>query len=244
MLRLHRAKHNVSRQCPTRCYSAGSPRTPSIKEDRTNSFVSFDSDAKSTLPDPQSLINAGLENFLNYKRAFRRTGLAVKDNISTAAFPTTCASHALEGYTSPYEATVVSLLRQRGMAVVGKTNMDEFGMGSHSTHSHSGPVIQRFVDARGEEVEYSAGGSSGGSALAVQKYLASVALGTDTGGSVRLPAAWCGVVGFKPSYGLVSRWGVVDYANSFDTVGFLGRTVHSVAKMFSMCSAALHEEVG
>lgn len=107
-------------------------------------------------------------------------------------------------------------LHKNGVAIVGKTNLDEFGMGSHSTNSYFGPVqnVPPF-DRR------SAGGSSGGSAVAIANRLAGLALGTDTGGSVRLPAAYTGVVGFKPSYGLVSRWGVVPYANSLDTVGIL-----------------------
>ncbi|KAL2269559.1 hypothetical protein VTJ83DRAFT_1743 [Remersonia thermophila] len=158
--------------------------------------------------------------------------LAVKDNIATASFPTTCASPFLIDYRSPYEATIVSQLRARGARLVGTTNMDEFGMGSHSTHSVFGPVAQ---DPEGDapipadtSSLLSAGGSSGGSAVAVAKGEADVALGTDTGGSVRLPAAYCAVVGFKPSYGMISRFGVVPYANSLDTVGFLAREVSRI----------------
>lgn len=145
---------------------------------------------------------------------------AIKDNIATRGSPTTCASAALKGYESPVEATIVTQLRARGGVPVGKTNMDEFGMGSHSANSAAGPVLNpNFSEPR------SAGGSSGGSAVAVRLGEADVALGTDTGGSVRLPAAYTGVVGYKPSYGMVSRWGVVPYANSLDTVGFLAREV-------------------
>ncbi|KAF1837035.1 glutamyl-tRNA amidotransferas-like protein [Decorospora gaudefroyi] len=154
--------------------------------------------------------------------------IAIKDNICTKDLKTTASSGILKDFVSPYDATVVKLLQDDGAVVVGKTNMDEFGMGSHSTHSHFGPVkLQRY---EGEEV--SAGGSSGGSALAVATSQCWAALGTDTGGSVRLPAAYTGIVGFKPSYGLLSRWGVIAYANSLDTVGILGKNVKDVEAIF------------
>ncbi|KAL2754017.1 hypothetical protein ACRALDRAFT_2048579 [Sodiomyces alcalophilus JCM 7366] len=153
--------------------------------------------------------------------------LAVKDNIATKDLPTTCASSILAGYSSPFDATIVRQLRDRGAVVVGKTNMDEFGMGSHSTHSSHGPVLNPLADAH----PTSAGGSSGGSAVAVRVGDADIALGTDTGGSIRLPAAYCGVVGYKPSYGMLSRWGVVPYANSLDTVGLFARDVTTIEKL-------------
>jgi aspartyl-tRNA(Asn)/glutamyl-tRNA(Gln) amidotransferase subunit A len=140
--------------------------------------------------------------------------VAVKDNIATTDSPTTCASGFLKHYVSPLEASVVRQLRGNGYAPEEKTNMDEFGMGSHSTHSYFGPVSNRTL-----AIYRSAGGSSGGSAVAVAIRARDFALGTDTGGSVRLPAAYTGVVGFKPSYGRISRWGVIPYANSLDTVG-------------------------
>lgn len=114
-------------------------------------------------------------------------------------------------------------LRDRGAILVGKTNMDEFGMGSHSIHSAHGPVLNPRSDTA-----TSAGGSSGGSAVAVQLGDADVAVGTDTGGSIRLPAAYCGVVGYKPSYAMLSRWGVVPYANSLDTVGLFAKSVAAI----------------
>jgi aspartyl-tRNA(Asn)/glutamyl-tRNA(Gln) amidotransferase subunit A len=155
--------------------------------------------------------------------------IAIKDNICTRDLKTTASSRILRDFTSPYDATVVKLLQHAGAVVVGKTNMDEFGMGSHSTHSHVGPVkMQRNTTS----AERSAGGSSGGSALAVASAQCWAALGTDTGGSVRLPAAYTGVVGFKPSYGLLSRWGVIAYANSLDTVGILGKNVGDVGAVF------------
>ncbi|KAF2712609.1 amidase-domain-containing protein [Pleomassaria siparia CBS 279.74] len=154
--------------------------------------------------------------------------IAIKDNICTTEFPTTASSAILKDFKSPYDATVVKQLRDAGAIITGKTNMDEFGMGSHSTHSIFGPVrLSRFP---GEIM--SAGGSSGGSAAAVASGQCWAALGTDTGGSVRLPAAYTNVVGFKPSYGLLSRWGVIDYANSLDTVGILARDVESVESVF------------
>lgn len=155
--------------------------------------------------------------------------VAIKDNICTKDLKTTAASAILKDFTSPYDATVVKLLQDEGAVIVGKTNMDEFGMGSHSTNSHAGPVkLQRY---EGEEA--SAGGSSGGSALAVASSQCWVALGTDTGGSVRLPAAYTGVVGFKPSYGLLSRWGVIAYANSLDTVGIFAKSARNAERIFN-----------
>ncbi|KAI1178923.1 amidase signature enzyme [Nemania sp. FL0916] len=149
--------------------------------------------------------------------------LAVKANIAAFGFPTTCDSLILAGTSIPFDATVVAQLRARGMSVVGKAGMDEFGMGTHSTTSafesvHNAPPLEA----------YSAGGSSGGSAVAVKEGRADLALGTDTGGSVRMPAAYTGAVGFKPSYGMLSRWGVVPYANSLDTVGLLAKTVSPI----------------
>ncbi|KAI1080222.1 amidase signature enzyme [Whalleya microplaca] len=150
--------------------------------------------------------------------------LAVKHNIATRSHPTNCSSRILSDTHLPYDATIVSQLRRRGALVVAKSAMDEFGMGSHSTTSAFEAV--RNV---GPLAAYSAGGSSGGSAVAVRRGDADLALGTDTGGSVRMPAAYTGVVGFKPSYGMLSRWGVVPYANSLDTVGLLAGSVAKIS---------------
>ncbi|GAB1212022.1 hypothetical protein ATERTT37_001149 [Aspergillus terreus] len=158
--------------------------------------------------------------------------ISVKDNICTRDLPTTCGSGILDRFSSPFNATVVEQLEAAGAIVAGKTNLDEFGMGSHSLHSRFGPVKSARCDAAGEAL--SAGGSSGGSAVAVATDQCYAALGTDTGGSVRLPAAYTGTVGFKPSYGLISRWGVVAYANSLDTVGILGHTTASVRGIFDI----------
>jgi len=143
--------------------------------------------------------------------------LAVKDNIDTRDMKTTAASKFLRQHEPPSDATIVQQLRDRGAVIVGKTNMDEFGMGSHSTNSHFGPVLNPNFPGTAR----SPGGSSGGSAVAVRLGEALVALGTDTGGSIRLPAAYTGVFGYKPSYGMLSRNGVIKYADSLDTVGLL-----------------------
>ncbi|KAB5560204.1 amidase signature domain-containing protein [Coniochaeta sp. 2T2.1] len=162
--------------------------------------------------------------------------LAIKDNIATTTLPTTCASPILTSYTSPFDATIVTQLLRLGAGIVGKTNLDEFGMGSHSVNSAHGPVVSPVSTT----VPLSAGGSSGGSAAAVAAGEADVALGTDTGGSVRLPAAYTGVAGYKPSYRMISRWGVVPYANSLDTVGFLARNVQRIKEL--VISSGLHKE--
>ncbi|KIY47363.1 amidase signature enzyme [Fistulina hepatica ATCC 64428] len=159
--------------------------------------------------------------------------VALKANICTKDMPTTCSSDILRNFISPYNATVTTLLRSNGANIVGKTNCDEFGMGSLNTHSVHGPVINPFRPAE----RRSAGGSSGGSAAAVAANFCDVALGTDTGGSVRLPASYCGVVGLKPSYGLISRYGVVSYADSLDCVGILAKRVGSVKRVFDVLSA-------
>ncbi|EGD89157.1 aspartyl/glutamyl-tRNA(Asn/Gln) amidotransferase, A subunit [Trichophyton rubrum D6] len=157
--------------------------------------------------------------------------VGVKDNICTSELPTTCGSATLQDFTSPFNATVVDLLENAGAIVAGKTNLDEFGMGSHSIHSHFGPVKN---NKGGGEEFHSAGGSSGGSAVAVATGQCHAALGTDTGGSVRLPAAYTGVFGFKPSYGLISRWGVVAYANSLDTVGIFAKDTSTIHDIFDV----------
>ncbi|EAS29712.3 glutamyl-tRNA(Gln) amidotransferase subunit A, mitochondrial [Coccidioides immitis RS] len=165
--------------------------------------------------------------------------IAIKDNICTRDVRTTCASAILENFTSPFNATVVELLEESGAIVAGKTNLDEFGMGSHSTYSHFGPVKGLRADDLGH---VSAGGSSGGSAIAVATEQCYAALGTDTGGSVRLPAAYTGTVGFKPSYGLLSRWGVVAYANSLDTVGIIGANTSTVSQVFGVLNRYDHRD--
>lgn len=155
--------------------------------------------------------------------------IAIKDNIATATLHTTAASKILGSYTSPYNATVVSTLIDKGAILAGKTNLDEFGMGSHSRSTFTFPVLNH-LSRNGDTL--SPGGSSGGSAVAVATGQCWAALGTDTGGSVRLPAAYTGIVGFKPSYGRLSRWGVIAYANSLDTVGTLTYNVDDARTLF------------
>ena len=192
-------------------------------DDRLGAFL--------TVTEDRALASAdAADKALKEGRAGVLTGIpvAIKDLICTAGVPTTCASRILENFVPPYDATVMTRLYEAGAVMVGKTNMDEFAMGSTSEHSAFKPVRNPWNTAR------IPGGSSGGSAVAVAADMCLGALGSDTGGSIRQPAGHCGVVGLKPTYGRVSRYGLVAFASSLDQIGPLVKDVTDCALMMNV----------
>ncbi len=194
-------------------------------EDKIHSFVTLDKE--------NSLIQARrTEDKIrrNIKQPFAGIPVAIKDNICTEGIRTTCSSKMLENFIPPYDSTVVKKLKEQGCILIGKTNLDEFAMGSSTENSAFGHTRNPWDTARVP------GGSSGGSAAAVSADMCVAALGSDTGGSIRQPAAFCGVVGLKPTYGRVSRYGLVAFASSLDQIGPITKNVKDSAILLNIIS--------
>ena len=210
-----------------------------IEHDELNSFVvkSFDTALKQAESVDQKIKNGENINVLS------GIPLGVKNLFCTKDIPTDACSSILQGFVPTYESTVTDILIKKGMCIIGKTNMDEFAMGSGNMYSYYGPVKNPWNH------KCLPGGSSGGSAAAVASNLCPAALGSDTGGSVRQPAAFCGVVGVKPTYGTCSRWGMIAYSSSLDQAGVLARNVYdaylvlkNIAQYDKKDSTSLHTQ--
>ena len=213
------------------------------KESKTplNAFLEIYPDALSKAEEADKLIlqarKDGSLDKLFSEKPLLGLPFANKDNISSKGHKLTCGSKILEGYTAPYNATVINRLENAGAIVLGRCNQDEFAMGSSTEYSSYG-ATRNPVNR-----EYVSGGSSGGSAAAVSSNQALFGIGTETGGSVRLPASYCGIYGLKPTYGVLSRWGVVAYGSSLDQVGILGRTPKDIAlPLFCMSGEDFYDD--
>jgi len=192
-----------------------------IEVEPYNAYISYDEEGALRIAEKaEQAIERGSEEPL------MGLPIAVKDNICTRGLPTTCASNILANFKPTYDAHVIERLRVRGAVIIGKTNLDEFAMGSTTTTSCKGPTKNPWDTTR------TPGGSSGGSAAAVAAGLCAGALGSDTGGSVRMPASFCGITGLKPTYGTVSRFGLVAFASSLDQIGPMTRTARDAAVLY------------
>jgi aspartyl-tRNA(Asn)/glutamyl-tRNA(Gln) amidotransferase subunit A len=191
---------------------------------KINAFITVDN--KGAL-EKARLIDRKIRNREQNIGPLAGVAVGIKDNICTNGMKTTCASKILEDYVPPYDATAVKRLQESDAIVVGKLNLDEFAMGSTTEFSKNGPTHNPW------NIDYVAGGSSGGSAASVAALECAVSLGSDTGGSIRCPASFCSVVGLKPTYGSVSRYGLISYANSLEQIGPIGKTVSDVVMVMN-----------
>ena len=198
-------------------------------DDKINAFIIVDSNGAL---EKARLIDKKVRNGEHAKDVGSLAGVAIgiKDNICTKGLRTTCASKMLQDYVPPYDATVIRKLKDDGAIVVGKLNLDEFAMGSTTEFSTYGPTRNPW------DTSYVPGGSSGGSGASVAASECAISLGSDTGGSVRCPASFCSVVGLKPTYGRVSRFGLISYANSLEQIGPIGKTVSDVVMVMNSIS--------
>lgn len=195
-------------------------------EPKVHSFITLDTDGALT---SAKIIDKKIKEKENIGQ-LAGVAVGIKDNISTRGIKTTCASKILENYVPAYDATVIKNLKENGAILLGKTNLDEFGMGSTTEYSRYQPTRNPW------NLDCVPGGSSGGSGAAVAAGECTVALGSDTGGSIRCPSSFCSVVGLKPTYGRVSRYGLISYANSLEQIGPICRSVRDLVMMINIIS--------